>query len=183
MPPGQWPSPRSCGSASASDVDVIWADDGIAFRFPDADDAPGSRGAHPRSGRGAPLVEEHLADTALFAARFREAAGTGSAAPPPPAGGRTRSGCSDAGPPTSWRGPAVRDLPDHPRGLPGDAGRRLRPRLARTGPDRHQIAQASGSSRSRPPRPLRSPRLCSSPSSPPSSTRPTLPSPSAGPPP
>jgi ATP-dependent Lhr-like helicase len=58
-----------------TDVDVIWSDDGIAFRFPDADDPPDSDDLllDPEEVEG--LILEHLADTALFAARFREAAG------------------------------------------------------------------------------------------------------------
>ncbi|MGH8944766.1 MAG: DNA glycosylase AlkZ-like family protein, partial [Acidimicrobiia bacterium] len=58
-----------------TDVDVIWSDDGIAFRFPDADQPPDSDDLmiEPEEVEG--MVLEHLADTALFAARFREAAG------------------------------------------------------------------------------------------------------------
>jgi ATP-dependent Lhr-like helicase len=58
-----------------SDVDAIWSDDGIAFRFPDADNPPDAEDLilDPEEVEG--LLLEHLGDTALFAARFREAAG------------------------------------------------------------------------------------------------------------
>jgi ATP-dependent Lhr-like helicase len=58
-----------------TDVDVIWSDDGIAFRFPDTDDIPGTDDLIPDPEELEPLLTEHLADSAMFAARFREAAG------------------------------------------------------------------------------------------------------------
>ncbi|MEX0863286.1 MAG: DEAD/DEAH box helicase [Acidimicrobiia bacterium] len=58
-----------------TDVDAIWSDDGIAFRFPDADDPPDHDDflLEPEETEG--LLIDHLADTAMFAGRFREAAG------------------------------------------------------------------------------------------------------------
>jgi ATP-dependent Lhr-like helicase len=58
-----------------TDVDAIWSDDGIAFRFPDSDNPPDAEELilDPEDVEG--LLLEHLGDTALFAARFREAAG------------------------------------------------------------------------------------------------------------
>lgn len=72
-----------------TDIDVIWADDGIAFRFPDADEVPGlaELTLDPEEVRG--LLEEHLADTALFTARFREAAGRALLLPRRRPGSRT----------------------------------------------------------------------------------------------
>jgi ATP-dependent Lhr-like helicase len=58
-----------------ADVDAIWSDDGIAFRFPDADDPPGVEDLLVDPDDVEALLLEHLGDTALFAARFREAAG------------------------------------------------------------------------------------------------------------
>ena len=58
-----------------SDVDAIWSDDGIAFRFPDSDDPPDSEDLLLEPEDVEDALIEHLADTALFAARFREAAG------------------------------------------------------------------------------------------------------------
>jgi len=58
-----------------TDVDVIWADDGIAFRFPDSDEIPDASDLILDPDDVESLLIEHLGDTALFAARFREAAG------------------------------------------------------------------------------------------------------------
>lgn len=58
-----------------SDVDAIWSDDGMAFRFPDSDDPPDGDDLLLDPEDVEALLIEHLADTALFAARFREAAG------------------------------------------------------------------------------------------------------------
>ena len=58
-----------------SDVDVIWSDDGIAFRFPDSDQAPDASDLMIEPDEVEASLIEHLGDTALFGARFREAAG------------------------------------------------------------------------------------------------------------
>jgi ATP-dependent helicase Lhr and Lhr-like helicase len=58
-----------------TDVDVIWSDDGIAFRFLDADEPPSVADVVPDPDQVESLLVEHLADTAMFGARFREAAG------------------------------------------------------------------------------------------------------------
>ncbi|HSJ26819.1 MAG TPA: DEAD/DEAH box helicase [Acidimicrobiia bacterium] len=57
-----------------ADVDVIWSDDGIAFRFLDADEPPTAADVVPDPDDVEALLLEHLADTAMFGARFREAA-------------------------------------------------------------------------------------------------------------
>jgi ATP-dependent helicase Lhr and Lhr-like helicase len=62
-------------SRYGTDVDVIWSDDGIAFRFPDSDDPPTSDELMLDPEDVETILLEHLGDTALFAARFREAAG------------------------------------------------------------------------------------------------------------
>ncbi|MGI9610706.1 MAG: Lhr family helicase, partial [Acidimicrobiia bacterium] len=58
-----------------ADVDAIWSDDGIAFRFPDSDDPPEASDLILEPDEVEPLLIDHLSDTALFSARFREAAG------------------------------------------------------------------------------------------------------------
>lgn len=58
-----------------SEVDSIWSDDGIAFRFPDSDDPPHADDLLLEPEEVESLLIDHIADTALFAARFREAAG------------------------------------------------------------------------------------------------------------
>jgi ATP-dependent Lhr-like helicase len=58
-----------------TDVDAIWSDDGIAFRFPDSDEPPGADDLILDPDDVEALLLDHIGDTALFAARFREAAG------------------------------------------------------------------------------------------------------------
>ncbi len=58
-----------------TDVDAIWSDDGIAFRFPDSDEPPTADDLLLDPEDVEALLVDHLGDTALFAARFREAAG------------------------------------------------------------------------------------------------------------
>ncbi len=55
-------------------MDVIWGDDGIAFRFVDSDEVPGTEELVIEPGELEPLLMEELVDTAIFAAHFREAA-------------------------------------------------------------------------------------------------------------
>ncbi|MEX1125435.1 MAG: DEAD/DEAH box helicase, partial [Acidimicrobiia bacterium] len=62
-------------SRYGTDVDVIWSDDGIAFRFPDSDEPPDASDLILEPEEVEPILIEHLGETALFAARFREAAG------------------------------------------------------------------------------------------------------------
>ncbi|HVR33798.1 MAG TPA: DEAD/DEAH box helicase [Acidimicrobiia bacterium] len=60
---------------NGTDVDVIWSDDGMAFRFVDADDAPGAAELVIDAEEVEGLLIDHLGETAMFGARFREAAG------------------------------------------------------------------------------------------------------------
>ena len=76
-------------SRFGTDVDVIWADDGIAFRFPDSDEVPGLAELSLEPEEVRELLEDHLADTALFGARFREAAGRALLLPRRRPGSRT----------------------------------------------------------------------------------------------
>ncbi|MEA1902883.1 MAG: DEAD/DEAH box helicase [Actinomycetota bacterium] len=62
-------------SRYGTDVDAIWSDDGIAFRFPDSDDPPDADDLVMDPDEIESTLIDHLSDTALFAARFREAAG------------------------------------------------------------------------------------------------------------
>ncbi len=72
-----------------TEVDVIWSDDGIAIRFPDAAEIPESADLMLDPEDVEPLVMEELADSALFAARFREAAGRSLLLPRRRPGSRT----------------------------------------------------------------------------------------------
>jgi ATP-dependent Lhr-like helicase len=58
-----------------TDVDVIWSDDGIALRFLDVDEPPGAESVTIDPDEIEGLLIDHLSDTAMFGARFREAAG------------------------------------------------------------------------------------------------------------
>lgn len=60
--------------ATGLEVDAIWSDDGMAFRFPDAEEAPDSRSILLDPDEEQTLLIDQLADSSLFAARFREAA-------------------------------------------------------------------------------------------------------------
>ncbi len=57
-----------------SEVDVIWSDDGIIFRFPDVDTPPPTSELFLDAEEIDALVLEEVADSALFTSRFREAA-------------------------------------------------------------------------------------------------------------
>ncbi len=58
-----------------AEIDVTWSDDGIIFRLPEADDPPDPALFFPASEEVEELVVKELAETSLFAARFRENAG------------------------------------------------------------------------------------------------------------
>ena len=57
------------------EIDSAWSDDGIIFRFPDADQPPSAQDILLSPGRVSDLLMKRLSTTALFASRFREAAG------------------------------------------------------------------------------------------------------------
>lgn len=71
------------------DVDVMWSDDGIVFRFPETEDLPGVADFTLAPDEAEELLTDHVADTALFAARFREAAGRALLLPRRRPGART----------------------------------------------------------------------------------------------
>jgi len=56
------------------EIDVLWTDDGIVARFPEAEKAPNAELVIPDPDRAEALVIDRLGQTPLFAARFREAA-------------------------------------------------------------------------------------------------------------
>jgi len=56
------------------EIDVLWTDDGIVARFPEAEHAPDPQLVLPDPDRAEALVVARLSETPLFAARFREAA-------------------------------------------------------------------------------------------------------------
>ena len=56
------------------EIDVLWTDDGIVARFPEAEKAPDPEIVIPDPDTAEALVIDRLGQTPLFAARFREAA-------------------------------------------------------------------------------------------------------------
>ena len=50
----------------------MWADDGMVFRLPESDEPPADEWFFPDPDRVEALVTRHLANTPMFAARFRE---------------------------------------------------------------------------------------------------------------
>jgi ATP-dependent Lhr-like helicase len=69
--------------------DLIWTDDGIALRFVDAGEKPDLVGLLPTVDELRPLLERRLPSTALYGARFREAAGRALLLPRRRVGSRT----------------------------------------------------------------------------------------------
>ena len=59
----------------AGEIDVVYTDDGMAFRIPACDEPPPAALFFPAADEVSDLITAALADTALFAARFRENAG------------------------------------------------------------------------------------------------------------
>ncbi len=57
------------------EVDAMWTDDGMVFRFPDADEPPPADALLIEPEELEEMVVEEVANSALFASRFREAAG------------------------------------------------------------------------------------------------------------
>ena len=62
-------------SRYGTDLDAAWSDDGIIFRFPDSDQPPSADEILLSPDQVSDLLMKHLPGTALFASRFREAAG------------------------------------------------------------------------------------------------------------
>jgi ATP-dependent Lhr-like helicase len=71
------------------DVETMWADDGFVIRFPETDDPPDTSLMIPTSEEVEGLVLRQLGSTALFAAKFREAAARALLLPKRRPGGRS----------------------------------------------------------------------------------------------
>jgi ATP-dependent Lhr-like helicase len=61
-------------SETGTPVDTIWSDDGVLFRFPDADVAPGMDLVYLDPADVEELLIAEVGDSALFSSKFREAA-------------------------------------------------------------------------------------------------------------
>ncbi len=62
-------------AAGGADVETLWGDDGFVLRFPDTDQPPDADWFLVEPAEAMDLVLRQLGSTALFAGRFREAAG------------------------------------------------------------------------------------------------------------
>jgi ATP-dependent Lhr-like helicase len=62
-------------AAGGPEVETLWGDDGFVLRFPDTDEPPDADWFLVESAEAMALVLRQLGTTALFAGRFREAAG------------------------------------------------------------------------------------------------------------
>jgi ATP-dependent helicase Lhr and Lhr-like helicase len=62
-------------AAGGPEVETLWSDDGFVLRFPDTDEPPNPDWFLVESAEAMALVLRQLGSTALFAGRFREAAG------------------------------------------------------------------------------------------------------------
>ncbi len=62
-------------AAGGPEVETLWGDDGFVLRFPDTDEPPDPDWFLVESAEAMALVLRQLGTTALFASRFREAAG------------------------------------------------------------------------------------------------------------
>jgi ATP-dependent Lhr-like helicase len=71
------------------DVETMWTDDGFVVRFPETEDPPDPNLMIPRSDEVEALVVRQLGGTALFAAKFREAAARALLLPKRRPGGRS----------------------------------------------------------------------------------------------
>jgi ATP-dependent Lhr-like helicase len=76
-------------AAGGPDVESMWADDGFVLRFPDSDTAPDADTILLDPAEAHDLVLRQLGSTALFAAKFREAAARALLLPRRRATGRT----------------------------------------------------------------------------------------------
>jgi ATP-dependent Lhr-like helicase len=71
------------------DVETMWADDGFVVRFPETNEPPDAALMVPSADEVEALVLRQLGGTALFAAKFREAAGRALLLPKRRPGGRS----------------------------------------------------------------------------------------------
>ncbi len=75
--------------STGAEVETLWTDDGFVVRFPDTDEPPDTSLLLPQPREVEDLVVRQLGSSALFAAKFREAAARALLLPRRRAGGRT----------------------------------------------------------------------------------------------
>ena len=100
---------RRYRDAHGTEVDVIWSDDGIIFRFPDVDEPPSVEELLVDPEEVEELVLEEAGDSALFTSRFREAAARSLLLPRGAPGRVPRCGCNGARLPACSKSPSSTD--------------------------------------------------------------------------
>ena len=174
--------PPSLRDERGLDVEVMWSDDGFVVRVPEGDQPPDSALFVPDPDDVEGLVVRQLGATAMFAARFREAAGRALLLPAPAAGrARAAVAAAQARGGSAGRGRALRIVPDHPRDLPRVPARHLRRAGAGRSAGTRPQPIHSRDHRGRAHAVARSPRRCSSATSPTTSTTATRRWPNAAP--
>jgi ATP-dependent Lhr-like helicase len=86
---GRWRSVERVRSEAGIDAETMWTDDGFVVRFPETEAPPDPALMIPASDEAEALVVRQLGGTALFAAKFREAAARALLLPRRRPGGRT----------------------------------------------------------------------------------------------
>ena len=120
------------------DAEVMWSDDGFVVRYPDGERPPDTSLLIPDPDEIERLVVRQLGSTAMFAARFREAAGRALLLPRRRPGARAplwQIAQTRVGP--AGGGGAVRIVPDHSRNLSRVPARHFRSAGVDRRPDAH----------------------------------------------
>ena len=86
---GRWRSAAKLRASGRGDVETMWSEDGFVLRFPETDAPPDPELILLEPEEAAELVLRQLGSTALFAAKFREAAARALLLPRRRATGRT----------------------------------------------------------------------------------------------
>ena len=130
-------------AAGGPEVETLWGDDGFVLRFPDTDEPPDPDWFLVESAEAMRLVLRQLGSTALFAGRFREAAGRAlAAAAPPRRSALAALAASQALLRSAQRRLALSLVSAAARGLSRVPARRLRHARAHRNPARHRAAPA-----------------------------------------
>ncbi|MFO0569620.1 MAG: DEAD/DEAH box helicase [Polyangiaceae bacterium] len=80
--------------ATGAEIEAVWSDDGIVFRFPESDEPPDLVTHLPLADEVSDLLVKSLGQSSVFAARFRENAARALLLPRRHPGRRSRSGLS-----------------------------------------------------------------------------------------
>ena len=96
---------RTGAAETGLDVETMWTDDGFVVRFPETETPPDTRLMLPAADEVEELVLRQLGASAMFAAKFREAAGRALLLPSAGRADAARCGSSASAPRICWRLP------------------------------------------------------------------------------